>query len=170
MRAPTYVSTDRKVTDLLGYHWVCEPGVTIPKTKPDEWSIGETNAVVRALECGKLKTAIKPPLHLNEKGTRFAEDLLHDKAERYRNCVYLMRYGTKRRTISSCRQSANSTSPPFRLHTDDRSIDVDENGDYGFYRTPAVIPQQQHTPTCRENTLEMKSQRETAHTIGEVEP
>jgi hypothetical protein len=70
---------DRKVTDLLGYHWVCEPGVTIPKTKPDEWSVGETNAVVRALECGKLKAAIKPPLHLDEKRPRFAEDLLHDK-------------------------------------------------------------------------------------------
>ena len=132
MRAPTYVSMDRKVTDLLGYHWVCEPGVTIPKTKPDEWSVDETNAVVRALECGKLKAAIKPPLYSDEKRTQFAEDLLRDKAERYRNCVYLMRYSTKQRTISSSRRSANSTSPPFRLHTDDRSIDVDGNGDHGL--------------------------------------
>ena len=167
MRAPTYVSMDRKVTDLLGYHWVANLG---SKTKPDEWSIGETNAVVRALECGKLKAAIKPPLHLDEKRTQFAEDLLRDKAERYRNCVYLIRYRTKRRTISSSRQSANSTSPPFRLHTNDRASMLMETVITDFYRTLAVILRQQHTPTCRENTLEMKSQRETAHTIREVGP
>ena len=69
MKAPTYVSMDRKVTDLLGYHWVCEPGVTIPTITPHDWSVDETNAVIRALECGKLKAAVRPPLRLDEKRT-----------------------------------------------------------------------------------------------------
>ncbi|KAI9773218.1 MAG: hypothetical protein M1839_002226 [Geoglossum umbratile] len=129
--APTPVSTDRKVTGLLGYRWVCGPGFTFPKTKLAALSDNEVKAVVRALGCGKLKAAIQTPLCLDEKRTLFAEKLRRDRVRGYENCVYLMRPSKKRRIISSSRRSANSTSRAFRFHTDNRSIDVDGSGDHG---------------------------------------
>jgi hypothetical protein len=83
MGAPTYVSLNRKVTDLLGYRWIYEPRPTIPKTR---------DAVCRALKSGKLKAAVKRPLYLIEKRTRFAKALHRDKIKGYKNCVNLMRY------------------------------------------------------------------------------
>ncbi|KAI9855637.1 MAG: hypothetical protein M1813_009683 [Trichoglossum hirsutum] len=131
MKAPTYVSMDRKVTALLGYHWVCESGFTIPKTKLVKWSVDEIEAVKRALEYGTLKAVVEPPLHLDGKRTEFAEVLRRDRDERYWNCVNLMRYGRKRRTIPSSRRSANSESSPFQFHMDDRSNNVDGSGNRG---------------------------------------
>ncbi|KAI9767648.1 MAG: hypothetical protein M1840_005519 [Geoglossum simile] len=122
MGAPTPVSTDRKVTGLLGYYWVCGPGFTIPKTKLVALSDDEVKAVVRALRCGKLKAAIKTPLCLDEKRTPFAEKLRRDRDRGYENCVYLIRPSRKRRTISSSRWSTNSASPAFRF---------DGSGDHG---------------------------------------
>ncbi|KAI9776694.1 MAG: hypothetical protein M1839_009421 [Geoglossum umbratile] len=131
MRAPTPVSTDRKVTALLGYYWVCGPGFTFPKTKLTALSRDEVKAVVRALGSGKLKAAIRIPLCLDEKRTAFAEKLRRDRDRGYENCVYLMRPGKKRRTISSFQRTANPTSPAFLSHTDNRSIDINGSGDHG---------------------------------------
>ncbi|KAI9782266.1 MAG: hypothetical protein M1839_005380 [Geoglossum umbratile] len=127
----TYVSTDPKITALLGYSWDCEPGVKIPKTNPARWSAGQTRAVKNALKRGKIKAYVGPALRLDMKRTPFAEKLRHDREIGYENCVYLMRPSKKRRTIPSSQQSANSTSPAFRFHTDSSSIDVDGSGDHG---------------------------------------
>jgi hypothetical protein len=125
--APTPVSTDRKVTGLLGYYWVCGPEFTIPKTKLVALSDDEVKAVVRALRCRKLKAVIKTPLCLDEKRTPFAEKLRRDRDRGYENCVYLMRSSRKRRAISS---SANSTSLAVRFYMDNGSIDIDGSGDH----------------------------------------
>jgi hypothetical protein len=119
MKASTYVSLDPRVTPLLGYRWIREPGFTIPETREE---------VKRALNNGKLKAAVQPPLRLIEKPTRFAKALRRDKIKGYKNCVNLMRYLGRARTISSPRWSAGSAPPFSRLHADG-SINVDGNGD-----------------------------------------
>ncbi|KAI9769559.1 MAG: hypothetical protein M1840_004037 [Geoglossum simile] len=121
MKAPTYVSLNRKVTALLGYWWICKPGSTIPETREE---------VECALNSGKLKAAVQPPLRLIEKPTRFAKALRRDKTKGYKNCVNLMRYLGGRHTIFSPRRSVGSMSPFCRFHTDDGSINVDGNGDH----------------------------------------
>ncbi|KAI9772439.1 MAG: hypothetical protein M1840_000642 [Geoglossum simile] len=131
MGVPTPVSTDRGVTGLLGYRWVCGRGFTFPKTKLGALSEEEIKAVVGALACGELEAAIKTPLCLDEKPTQFAEDLRLAKVRGYENCVYLNRPSKKRRAISSSQWSANSTPPAFRSYMDDGSIDVDGSGDHG---------------------------------------
>ncbi|KAH0537620.1 hypothetical protein FGG08_005612 [Glutinoglossum americanum] len=131
MGVPTPVSTDRGVTGLLGYRWVCGRGFTFPKTKLGALS-EEIKAVVGALACGELEAAIETPLCLDEKPTQFAEDLRLAKVRGYENCVYLNRPSKKRRAISSSRWSANSTPPAFRSYTDDGSDHgplLDNSGD-----------------------------------------
>ncbi|KAI9770967.1 MAG: hypothetical protein M1840_002671 [Geoglossum simile] len=119
MKAPTYVSMDPKVTTLLGYRWVCKPGVQIPKTNPAEWSADQAGAVMLALRRGKLKAVVKPALCLDTKRTPFAENLLREKEEGFQNCVNLIHY-------------VKETSPPLRFHTDDGSINVDGSGHRGL--------------------------------------